>query len=554
VAEVNALLLKSGEPRAAAQEVVRLLGEAANASRCYWFESHAAPGGEALISQRAEWCSAGVAAQIDNPELQNMPAETALPSWHRVLAGGGIVQGTVRDFAPPERNIMEDEQIRAILLIPMTVGGRYAGLIGFDNCAEEREWTGEEITLLQAGTDSLSHAFERANAEWQRRALEQQVLQAQKLESLGVLAGGIAHDFNNLLVGILGNAGLALMETPADAPNAELLRDIETAAHRAADLTRQMLAYAGRGAFVLEMVDLNEVARELTHLLESTISKKAALRFDLAAKLPAVECDATQLRQLVMNLIINASDAVGDGAGDILVRTCARPCTAWDLGSPYTDDPLPEGLYVQLEVTDTGCGMDRETAKRIFDPFFTTKFTGRGLGLAAVLGIVRSRRGSIQVESEPGRGTCIRVLLPAQCASPAPAGAVSDPAAAHASGLVMVGDDEPAVRRVATRVLERMGMRVITAGDGVEAVNLFRERAHELVLVLLDVTMPRMGGEEALRQMRQIPSSAKVVLSSGFTEQDAARHFDGLPLDGFIQKPYEPATLSAQVMRLLGGG
>jgi PAS domain S-box-containing protein len=553
VAEVNALLLQSADPRSAAGEVVRLLGEAAGASRCYWFEAHPGSRGEMLISQRAEWCSRGIVAQIGNPELQNMHAEQALPSWHATLMQGSIVQGSVGDYEEPERLIMESEDIRAILLIPMRLGGRFSGLIGFDNCAVEREWGEEEINLLQAGTDSLSHAFERANAEGQRRALEQQVLQAQKLESLGVLAGGIAHDFNNLLVGILGNAGLALMDTPPDAPAGDLLRDIETAAHRAADLTRQMLAYSGRGAFVLESIDLNSVVGELSHLLEASISKKAELRFDLAESLPAVDCDPTQIRQVVMNLIINASDALGDQPGSIRLTTRVHDCSRCDLESPYTDETLPEGRYVGLEVSDTGCGMDEGTAKRVFEPFFTTKFTGRGLGLAAVLGIVRGHHGTIRVESKLGEGSSIRVLLPA-CGDrlAAQQGEPSAVPAAHLNGLALVVDDEPSVRTVAQRVLQRMGMRVITAADGVEAVDLFRTHAPDLTVVILDMTMPRMGGEEALRQMRTVASPARVILSSGFTEQDAAGHFDGLNLDGFIQKPYLPADLSERVMRVLG--
>ena len=495
----------------------------------------------------------GVAPQIASPALQNMPAEQALPSWHATLVHDSIVQGTVRDYAEPERLIMESQDIRAILLIPMRLGGRYSGLIGFDNCVEEREWGGEEINLLQAGTDSLSHAFERANAEGQRRALEQQVLQAQKLESLGVLAGGIAHDFNNLLVGILGNAGLALMDTPSNAPSWELLRDIETAAHRAADLTRQMLAYSGRGAFVLESLDMNAVVGELSHLLEASISKKAELRLDLGEALPAVDGDPTQIRQVVMNLIVNASDALGDQPGTISVSTRVRDCTARDLRSHYTDEVPPSGRYVMLEVSDTGCGMDKETAERIFEPFFSTKFTGRGLGLAAVLGIVRGHRGTIQVSSKQGEGSRIRVLLPAS-GDRAAAGHGTQAAAppANLTGLAMVVDDEPSVRTVAQRVLRRIGMRVITATDGVEAVELFRTHARDLTVVILDMTMPRMGGEEALRQMREIPSTARVILSSGFTEQDAAGHFDGLGLDGFIQKPYLPADLSSTVMRVLG--
>ncbi len=253
----------------------------------------------------------------------------------------------------------------------------------------------------------------RKDAETKQRQLEAQVRHVQKLESLGVLAGGIAHDFNNLLAGIMGNAGLALRDLGDLGPAADRVRQLQAAAVRASELTGQMLAYSGKGTFLVEAVDLSRLAREMASLLTASVSKKAELVLHLEADLPAIEGDATQLRQVVMNLLTNASDALEDRPGTIRVRTGGMTVDRGYLAATYLDEDLPAGPYVFCEVSDTGCGMDRDTVARIFDPFFTTKFTGRGLGLATVLGIIRSHRGAIRVYSEPGMGTRVRVLFPA---------------------------------------------------------------------------------------------------------------------------------------------
>jgi PAS domain S-box-containing protein len=278
-------------------------------------------------------------------------------------------------------------------------------------------WVLGSVSLLEQGPNpALQGAFiditDRKRAEDERRQLEAQMQRAQKLESLGVLAGGIAHDFNNLLTGILGHASLALMDLPPDAPACHSLQQIELAARRAADLTRQLLAYSGKGRFLLAPVDLSMIIEETTALLRTVVSKKATLHFDFAPQLPTVIADPAQIRQLVMNLLTNASEALGDGPGAITIRTGREFATRASLAAPHVPADIPEGEYIFLEVTDTGAGMDAPTLERIFDPFFTTKFTGRGLGLAAVLGIVRGHRGAIKVASEAGRGTTFKVLLP----------------------------------------------------------------------------------------------------------------------------------------------
>jgi len=385
----------------------------------------------------------------------------------------------------------------------------------------------------------------------ERRSLELKVQHAQKLESLGVLAGGVAHDFNNLLVGILGNAGLAMMQLRPESPVAPLLKAIETAALRAADLTRQMLAYSGRGRFVIEPISLNGVIEEMVHLLSTVISKKAVLRFELAPDLPVIDADATQIRQVVMNLVTNASDALGEGSGVIAIRTGTTTVGADELRDSY-DQTLPAGTYAFCEVSDTGVGMDVTTRARIFDPFFTTKFTGRGLGLAATLGILRGHHGAIHVDSEPGRGARFRVLLPARVRSATPSSPAIVVAPPPATGRVLVVDDEAMIRDIASRVLESGGYEVTTAVDGVEALRKFAEEPGGFVCVLLDMTMPRMNGEETFAGLRKLAPEVRVVLSSGYTEQEATQRFIGKGLAGFIAKPWSADELLAAIAQATG--
>ena len=393
---------------------------------------------------------------------------------------------------------------------------------------------------------------ERKRTEEERRKLEAQIQQAQKLESLGVLASGIAHDFNNLLVGILGNADLALDQLSPAAPAHPCVKDIETAAKRAAELTRQMLAYSGKEQFVIEPLDLNEVVAEMTRLLEVSISKKVILKYNYADNLPLIEADATQIRQVIMNLITNASEAIGDQSGAISISTGATECDRACLSETYLHEELPEGLYVYLEVADTGCGMDEETRRKMFDPFFTTKSTGRGLGLSALLGTIRGHQGALKVHSQPGRGTTFKVLFPARDRPPAPR--PQEPSEARAwrgGGSILLVDDEETVCTVGKRMLERAGFTVLTAPDGPQAVELFRQHADEIACVLLDLTMPHMDGEETFHELRRIRDDVRVIMSSGHNEQEVAQRFAGQGLAGFIQKPYRRAELLGKLQEVL---
>jgi signal transduction histidine kinase/CheY-like chemotaxis protein len=395
---------------------------------------------------------------------------------------------------------------------------------------------------------------ERKRSEETRRSLERQMQHAQKLESLGVLAGGIAHDFNNLLMAILGNADLALNQLEPHSPARGNIEEIETVTRRAADLARQMLAYSGKGRFVIEPINLNGFVKEMAHLLTVSISKKVVLKYNFADNLPVCEGDATQIRQIIMNLIVNASEAIGEKSGVIALSTGAMDCDSVYLQDLRIEKALPAGLYVYIEVSDTGCGMDRETLNKIFDPFFTTKFTGRGLGLSAVLGIVRGHKGTIKVYSEAGKGTTFKILFPA---SEVPGVAAMKQQAETArepwrgEGTVLIADDEETICAVGKRMLECIGFRVLTAPDGREAVEVYREHAEEIVCVLLDLTMPHLNGAEAFREIRLINPQVKVILCSGYNMLDATQRFVGEGLAGFIQKPYNMAELREKMQQAL---
>ena len=412
-----------------------------------------------------------------------------------------------------------------------------------------------EIDGHSIRTTALRDITDRKRAEEERRKLEAQIQQTQKLESLGIMAGGIAHDFNNILTGLLGNAELALRDLPSHSPVRPLLHHIQKTGRRAADLTRQMLAYSGRGAFVVEDIDVNALVQDMSSLLESSTSKKAGLSYELSADLPGVRADATQLRQIVLNLVMNASEAVGGKGGPVRVSTYTTNCDRTCLDAASPDGEVADGRYVTIEVNDTGCGMDDETKAKVFEPFFTTKFTGRGLGLAAVQGIVRGHKGAILMESELGKGTTFKVLLPAL---DHPAEPVDRRAEAEddwaGTGTILLVDDEEMVRSIAVQMLKLFAFSVLTASDGVEAVEMFRERHDEIACVLLDLTMPRMDGEEAFEELRKISDDVPVILSSGYSEQDATEQFGDKGLAGFLQKPYEVASLKSKLRKALGNG
>ena len=377
---------------------------------------------------------------------------------------------------------------------------------------------------------------------------------AQKLESLGVMAGGVAHDFNNILTGILGFAELAAEDLPADSPTRVYLTRVAESARRAADLTRHLLAYAGKGKMFPRPLAVNPIVRETADLVSVSIPKKVQVKLDLALDLPWITADETQFRQVLMNLIINAGEAIGDRPGTVLVRTDVTELVRDDidlLASTVRGGVAP-GRYVRVRVADTGCGMDESTRAKIFEPFFTTKFTGRGLGLAAVQGIARAHNGVVRVESEPGQGSEFAVLFPA-VPPPLPVdendSATRDTVPMPHRRVALVIDDEAAVRATTGKMLALLGWDVAEAENGRTGLALFRARADEVALVVLDLSMPEMGGTETLAALREVRPDVPVILSTGYTP-DAA---PVVPNTRVLLKPFRIAELKRAVNRVLAG-
>ncbi len=414
-----------------------------------------------------------------------------------------------------------------------------------------------QITIYPGSSGFFIFAQDQTRSilqERENKAFMEKLRHAQKLESLGVLAGGIAHDFNNLLLGILGNVSLAMMDLPGDSTPYQCLVDIEQAAKRAADLSSQMLAYSGRGKFIMDQVDASQLIQEMGNLLKASLPRTITLEYALDPGCPTFAGDSTQIHQALMNVILNASESI-EGEGTIQISTREVILTPGDLATCYLSENMSPGPHTLIRVEDTGSGMDEHTLSRIFDPFFSTKFTGRGLGLAAVLGIVRAHNGTLRVLSRPGNGTRFEMFFPADTAAelPRPDETSRFRTTWNGSGIVLFVDDEETVRNVGKRLLKRMGFEVILANDGQEAVETFARYGQTIGLVIMDMTMPRMDGKEALEHIKKIRPDVKIVLSTGYSERDVAANFQGRGFDAFIQKPYNYREIKDLIRMVLAG-
>ena len=385
----------------------------------------------------------------------------------------------------------------------------------------------------------------------QAEAIRAKLQKAHKMESLGVLAGGIAHDFNNLLVGILGNASHAQEMVQDDPQLVELLGRIEMSARRAAELTEQMLAYSGRGQFVVEAVDVRTLVEEMRSLLAASIPKLIAIRVELPDEQCAVEADVAQLRRVILNLATNAADAIGERAGRISISVRVVAPEPAELEAPYLTEPLSPGRYIELTVIDDGAGMSEDTRARMFDPFFTTKADGHGLGLAAAQGIVRAHAGLLAVRSDLGVGTRVRLLLPATRLVPKRRPAEVQVVAAPPGTTILIVDDEAVILDVATAVLAADGYTVLAVSDGYAAVDRVRAELGSIDLVVLDMTMPQISGADTLAAIRELEPDLPILLSSGYTQRDAMARIGAAPRVAFLKKPYTAPELLAGVQRLL---
>jgi PAS domain S-box-containing protein len=424
-----------------------------------------------------------------------------------------------------------------------------SGQIRWLNCKGAGVYDGQGN--LERIVDISVDITERKRLEQERRTMELRLQEAQRLESLGVLAGGIAHDFNNILMAIMGHADLALDELPPLAPARENLAEITAASKRAAELCGQMLAYAGKGRTEPRPLSLRELVEETLHMLRTGVSKKCMLSVNLEKDLPSVYGDPYQLRQVLINLVTNASEAIGDRGGTITIAAGTVDCTEAYFSQCYAAGTRTPGTYAFLEVTDTGCGIDPRDIQRIFEPFFTTKFAGRGLGLPVVLGIVRAHNGALRVRSEQGKGSTFTVILPVARGSEDTTRPDNGTTKWQGEGTILLVDDEEGVRTVCAKLLRRLGLRVLTASDGRQAVEVYRRQQAGIAAVLMDLTMPRMNGEEARWELRKINPDVRVILASGYSENEIASRFAGKGLAGHLQKPYSLAKLRSLLSGLL---
>jgi signal transduction histidine kinase/PAS domain-containing protein len=452
-----------------------------------------------------------------------------------------------------EQAWLAEHRVRSFAVVPTRpIDGTHTVLALAGANDQSVDWPSDTVPCMRLAATLLAGVLARARADANQRAVERRMQDAQRLDSLGVLAGGIAHDFNNLLTAILGNASLLRAELGTMDGAVEAVEQIEAASRRAAELCRQMLAYAGRGRFALQLIDPNELLRDMQAPLEVAIPRTAQLVLSLTP-VPGVLADESQIRQLIMNLVLNAAEALPEGTGTITLHTDVAERASEELAGTVFSPQLPAGRYVSLSVSDTGHGMSPETAARIFDPFFSTKFTGRGLGLSAVVGIVRAHKGALRVHSSVGAGSTFELLLPAQEGATLPPPEAAS-AATHASlatwrttGTALVIDDERGVRDLVRSVLQRSGMTIIDAESGERGIEVFKRHAEHVRVVLVDLTMPGLDGRDTLAALREIRPDVPAVLMSGYSSADLVNSASHV----FLQKPFTPAALRSVVKRLL---
>ena len=470
-----------------------------------------------------------------------------------------LVGRSLFNFATPERQNSLAKRLSSVHISRDVAPPTEEKLVRLNGSVADVEST--MVPIYWEGTPRvlmiLRDVSDRKRTEAERRRVEEEMWRAQKMESLGVLAGGIAHDFNNLMMAVLGNTEMAIEELQDTSPMLKTLQQIECAARRAAELANQMLAYSGRGRFALDRIDIGKFVQETMATVEQTLAKDIVLNYHIDQTKAFVEADTNQLRQIIMNLFMNASEAIGEQQGAISIAIELKECMRDLLDSGVGDKGLAPGRYVSVEISDTGCGMDPATLARAFDPFFSTKFPGRGLGLSAVLGIVRGHRGTILLASEQGVGTRFEVLLPeaSENVSVSEEEKVSLPRPTQDQMKVLVVDDEDIVREMVGKILTRAGYTPILASGGRQAVSIFKELQDEIVMVLLDFTMPDMDGGETFHALRAISPHVPVLFSSGFDERDMSiilkqRGADGIA--GFIQKPYRYATMVEKIKEVIG--
>ncbi|MFT7676362.1 MAG: PAS domain S-box-containing protein [Planctomycetota bacterium] len=544
-------MLAAGGFRQACMRITELASDVLDAGRCSVLML--APGGSSMESVDLYVRETGVHSHgrpLDGMEFPKFFAE--LQAMRVIVCSDPFEDERFSEFSS---DYIRERKVRAIIEVPVRREGRLVGVVAVSETRYDREWHEDEVDFALNLAQQVSRLLDAADAhaaEKKQRDLERQMLQAQKMESLGLMAGGVAHDFNNLLVVILGNADLLKSTLARNPGKLELVNEICAASIQAAELCQQMMAFTGRGRLSPTHFDLQELVQELCQLLRISVPKQATLEFKRGSKQLSMVGDATQVRQVVMNVILNACESLCDGPGQITIKAGKR-IVATDTHAIGLSVPR-EGEYLFLEVQDSGGGMDQETLAKLFDPFFTTKFAGRGLGMAAVLGIMRAHNGGIHVRSAPNEGSRFEIWFPVASADHeiTQPRTIAESVAWTGSGTVLLVDDQPAVLRLGKQMLERLGFEVHVASAGREAVEFFVGNHRDLALVVLDLTMPEMSGEQVHAALQEIDPCVPIILSSGYTADDV--HL-GTELAGswvFLQKPYTLQALRNCARGLLG--
>jgi signal transduction histidine kinase len=531
-------------------DALRQIGEFAGVDRAYIFRFDSA--GTAMDNTH-EWCADGIEPQKDS--LQGLPMES-FPWWTARLRGRDLIHVPDVDALPPEasaeRDILKAQSIQSVLALPMVYGQAVVGFLGFDAVRAPKTWPERDIALLRIAGEIFVSALERAAADRARERLEAQLVQSKSLENVARLAGGVAHDFNNLLAIILNYATLLRREIK-DPAQREKLGELYETAHRAADLTRQLLLVGRRDIVAPVLLDVNEVVSGLRPLLEGTVGETVKLRLELGDGVDLVHVGRPQLEQVIVNLTLNARDAIEGGAGEIVIRT-ENATIDEAYAAKYLD--VQPGAYVRLRVSDTGKGMAPEVLARAFEPFFTTKGSaGSGLGLATVHGIVKRARGHVAITTELGKGTAVDVFLPlANVAHAVPSAAAPRVAPRLGQGeTVLVVEDAGTLRKLVCRMLEDNGYHALEAATPEEALRICEREGGRITMVLTDVIMPQMSGRDLAVRIRDRFRIGKVLFMSGYDDDIIAHQGVIEPGTHLLQKPFVETDLLRAVRSVLDG-
>lgn len=550
VANASKQLLVEDESEFVVNDALEILLETSGVSRIYIFENFEDPSDGLCMKQTYEVCAADVAPEIHNPELKHVIYSQGFERWQKVLSAGKNIKGHISDFPQREREILGPQGIISILIIPIMVNGKWWGFIGFDENRFKREWVESEVTLLSTATEMFGRYFMRRISQKERAKLEIQLQQSQKMESIGLLAGGVAHDFNNLLTSITGNVSLALMDVSKEDPLRESLEQIRQAADSAALLTQQLLAFSRKQLISPKVTDLNVLIDHSFKMLGRIIGEDVNLRFHPHKSLGKVKVDHGQFEQILINLAVNARDAMPEG-GNLTLETNN---VSFDDSYSNTHTHVKPGEYVMIAVSDDGVGMSEDVRSRLFEPFFTTKpkDKGTGLGLATVYGTVKQNDGYIEVYSEKDEGTTFKVYFPkVEAQADAIEGLEKSGDLPKGTEKILIVEDENIVRTIAAKALSRQGYNVYSAASGEEALNMFDDDDYEIDLLITDVIMPKMNGRELSEKILVNHPQIAVLFTSGYTENVIGHH--GVLEAGinFIGKPYTPQALARKVREVL---